>query len=102
MLSSSAPVFFRGSCTILGVIPVPYGLAVTPIVLSGRSISCASHGGRFEILDEYEGRRFRRKQVTILQEEGKSITCWIYLYARSITHRSLIRSGDYVQYRKSF
>jgi gamma-glutamylcyclotransferase (GGCT)/AIG2-like uncharacterized protein YtfP len=55
-----------------------------------------------EILDEYEGRRFRRKRVTILQEDGKSIACWIYLYARSITHRSLIRSGDYVQYRNSF
>ena len=55
-----------------------------------------------EILDEYEGHRFKRKRVTILQEDGKSITCWIYLYARSTTHRSLIRSGDYVQYRKSF
>ena len=55
-----------------------------------------------EILDEYEGRRFRRKLATIAQEDGKSIACWIYLYARSITHRSLIRSGNYVQYRKSF
>ena len=55
-----------------------------------------------EILDEYEGRRFRRQLATIVQEDGKSIACWIYLYARSITHRSLIRSGDYVQYRKSF
>jgi gamma-glutamylcyclotransferase (GGCT)/AIG2-like uncharacterized protein YtfP len=55
-----------------------------------------------EILDEYEGRRFRRKQVTIVQEDGKNIACWIYLYARSITRRSLIRSGDYAQYRNSF
>ena len=55
-----------------------------------------------EILDEYEGHRFRRKRVPIVQEDGRSIACWIYLYARSITHRSLIRSGDYVQYRKSF
>ena len=54
-----------------------------------------------EILDEYEGHRFKRKRVTILQEDGKSIDCWIYIYARSTTHRSLIRSGDYVQYRNS-
>jgi gamma-glutamylcyclotransferase (GGCT)/AIG2-like uncharacterized protein YtfP len=56
----------------------------------------------FEILDEYEGHRFKRKRVTIIQEDGKSITSWIYLYARSVTLRSLIRSGDYVQYRNSF
>ena len=55
-----------------------------------------------EVLDEYEGNRFKRKRVTIIQEDGKNIACWIYLYARSITHRLLIRSGDYVQYRNSF
>ena len=56
----------------------------------------------FQILDEYEGHRFNRKRVTIIQEDGKSITSWIYLYARSVTRRALIRSGDYVQYRNSF
>jgi pyruvate carboxylase len=56
----------------------------------------------FEILDEYEGHRFKRKRVTIIQADGKSITSWIYLYARSVTRRSLIRSGDYVRYRNSF
>ena len=56
----------------------------------------------FEILDEYEGHRFKRKRVTIIQEDGKSITSWIYLYARSVTRRPLIPSGDYIQYRNSF
>ena len=56
----------------------------------------------FEILDEYEGHRFKRKRVTIIQEDGKSINSWIYLYARSVTRRALIRSGDYVHYRNSF
>jgi gamma-glutamylcyclotransferase (GGCT)/AIG2-like uncharacterized protein YtfP len=56
----------------------------------------------FQILDEYEGHRFKRKRVTIIQEDGKSITSWIYLYARSVTRRALIWSGDYVQYRNSF
>ena len=55
-----------------------------------------------EILDEYEGHRFKRKRVTIIQEDGESITSWIYLYGRSVTRRALIRSGDYVQYRNSF
>jgi pyruvate carboxylase len=54
-----------------------------------------------EILDQYEGHRFKRKRVTIIQADGKSITSWIYLYARSVTRRALIRSGDYVQFRNS-
>ena len=56
----------------------------------------------FEILDEYEGHRFKRKRVRIIQEDGRAMTSWIYLYARSVTRRALIRSGDYAQYRNSF
>ena len=55
-----------------------------------------------EILDEYEGHRFRRKRVTIFQEDGKSIPSWIYLYARSVKRHPRIPSGDYIQYRNSF
>jgi gamma-glutamylcyclotransferase (GGCT)/AIG2-like uncharacterized protein YtfP len=54
-----------------------------------------------EILDEYEGHRFKRKRVTIVQESGMSIPCWIYLYARSVRHRPRILSGDYIRYRNS-
>ena len=54
-----------------------------------------------EILDEYEGHRFKRKRVTIVQESGKSIPCWIYLYARSVRRRPRIPSGDYIRYRNS-
>ncbi len=56
----------------------------------------------FKILDAYEGHRFKRKQVKILQEDGQSITAWIYLYARSVKRRRFIPSGDYVQYRNAF
>ena len=56
----------------------------------------------FEILDEYEGHRFKRRRVTIIQEDGKSITSWIYLYARSVKRRPRIPSGDYIQYRNWF
>jgi gamma-glutamylcyclotransferase (GGCT)/AIG2-like uncharacterized protein YtfP len=56
----------------------------------------------FQILDEYEGHRFKRKRVTIIQEDGKSIASWIYLYARSVKRHPRIPSGDYIQYRTSF
>ena len=55
-----------------------------------------------EILDEYEGHRFKRKRVAIVQESGKSIPCWIYLYARSVRRRPRIPSGDFIRYRNSF
>ena len=56
----------------------------------------------FQILDEYEGHRFKRKRVTIIQEDAKSIASWIYLYARSVKRHPRIPSGDYIQYRNSF
>jgi pyruvate carboxylase len=55
-----------------------------------------------EILDEYEGHRFKRKRVTVTQGDGKTIAAWIYLYGRSVKRRPRIASGDYVQYRRSF
>ncbi|HXV78675.1 MAG TPA: gamma-glutamylcyclotransferase family protein [Candidatus Binatia bacterium] len=55
----------------------------------------------FKILDAYEGRRFKRQQVTILQEEKKTITAWIYLYVGSVKGHPLIPSGDYVQHRNA-
>lgn len=58
----------------------------------------ASHRA-LEILDEYEGHRFKRKRATIVQDNGKSLPCWIYLYARSVRHRPRISSGDYIRYR---
>ena len=53
------------------------------------------------IVDEYEGHRFKRKRVTIAQENGQQITAWIYLYNGSVRHRLRILSGDYVRYRSS-
>ena len=52
-----------------------------------------------EILDEYEGHRFKRKRATIIQESGRSLPCWIYLYTRPVRHHLRISSGDYIRYR---
>ena len=54
-----------------------------------------------ELLDEHEGPRFKRSQVTIVSGEEQAISAWIYLYARSIAGRKIISSGDYVQYRNT-
>jgi gamma-glutamylcyclotransferase (GGCT)/AIG2-like uncharacterized protein YtfP len=54
------------------------------------------------LLDEYEGPRFKRTEVTIFFGEDTHILCWIYLYIRSVAGRRIISSGDYVQYRNEF
>ena len=56
----------------------------------------------FHILDEYEGPRFKRTQVTIFFGEDSRLLCWIYLYTHSISGRRIISSGDYVGYRAGF
>jgi predicted GNAT family N-acyltransferase/gamma-glutamylcyclotransferase (GGCT)/AIG2-like uncharacterized protein YtfP len=50
----------------------------------------------FQLLDDYEGRRFRREQQKILTRGGKKILAWIYLYIGTMDAAKLIRSGDYL------
>jgi gamma-glutamylcyclotransferase (GGCT)/AIG2-like uncharacterized protein YtfP len=50
------------------------------------------------IIDEYEGRAFKRDRVTVVLPDGETVPCWMYLYARPIAGRPLILSGDYVKY----
>jgi gamma-glutamylcyclotransferase (GGCT)/AIG2-like uncharacterized protein YtfP len=52
-----------------------------------------------ELLDKYEGRRFKRELAKVTVEDDP-LTCWIYLYTKSPAGRRLIPSGDYVKYCK--
>jgi gamma-glutamylcyclotransferase (GGCT)/AIG2-like uncharacterized protein YtfP len=54
-----------------------------------------------EILDECEGRHFKRKRVTIEKQHGQRVTAWIYLYVGTVKQQSRIHSGDYLRYRNS-
>jgi gamma-glutamylcyclotransferase (GGCT)/AIG2-like uncharacterized protein YtfP len=51
------------------------------------------------LLDEYEGPRFKRTRVTVFFGPDGRLSCWIYLYTRSVAGRRIILSGDYVQFR---
>ena len=82
ILSSWAPVLSRKAVRYWALPPEPSCPAETPIGSWG-DLS-ASHGGLYKFWMNKEGHRFRRKRVTIFQEDGKSIDCWIYLYARSV------------------
>jgi gamma-glutamylcyclotransferase (GGCT)/AIG2-like uncharacterized protein YtfP len=53
-----------------------------------------------ELLDKYEGRRFKRERVRVALNSDDAIVCWTYLYMRSLSGRRLIPSGDYVEYCK--
>jgi predicted GNAT family N-acyltransferase/gamma-glutamylcyclotransferase (GGCT)/AIG2-like uncharacterized protein YtfP len=49
----------------------------------------------FQLLDDYEGRLFRREQRTILTRGGRKISAWIYLYVGPMRAAKLVRNGDY-------
>ena len=52
-----------------------------------------------KLLDKYEGPRFKREIVKVAIEDD-AIPCWAYLYKKSPSGRTLIPSGDYVEYCK--
>lgn len=93
---------FRGKLFDLGRYPgvVPSHLSTDRVIGEVYQLSTAQ--AALGILDQYEGHRFRRKQVSISLYSGEIVTCWIYLYRGSVRHRKLIPSGDYVQYLGSF
>jgi pyruvate carboxylase len=53
------------------------------------------------VLDEYEGPRFKRTLVSVFFEPESHLSCWAYLYTRSVAGRRIITSGDYVQFRNA-
>ncbi|MBM4262789.1 MAG: gamma-glutamylcyclotransferase [Deltaproteobacteria bacterium] len=52
-------------------------------------------------LDEYEGRRFTREEVSVRVDHEDQIRCWAYLYTRATFGRVRIPSGDYIEYCQS-
>jgi gamma-glutamylcyclotransferase (GGCT)/AIG2-like uncharacterized protein YtfP len=53
------------------------------------------------VLDEYEGPRFKRTLVAISFDPDSYLSCWAYLYTRSVAGKRIITSGDYVQFRNA-
>ena len=53
----------------------------------------------FALLDDYEGRRFKRHELTVILDNGRTIQCWTYIFTGSVAKKIFISSGDYLQYR---
>jgi gamma-glutamylcyclotransferase (GGCT)/AIG2-like uncharacterized protein YtfP len=51
--------------------------------------------GLLAVLDEYEGFDFERGISSVQLDEGRTIECWVYLYAGKTPGR-LIESGDWL------
>jgi gamma-glutamylcyclotransferase (GGCT)/AIG2-like uncharacterized protein YtfP len=93
---------FRGKLFDLGRYPgtVPSRLSTNRVI--GEVYRLNTFNATLEILDQYEGTRFRRKRAAISLDNGGNVTAWIYLYRGSVTHRKRILSGDYMRYLHSF
>ena len=51
----------------------------------------------FTMLDQYEGKNFRRKIVPIALDRVGSVHCWVYLYTGTRSGHKVISSGNYVK-----
>lgn len=90
---------FQGKLYDLGRYPGAVPSKDKTDLVTGEVYRLQEPGKVLELLDEYEGPRFKRTLVTIFFGQDSHISCWIYLYTRSLAGRRIIVSGDYVQYR---
>jgi gamma-glutamylcyclotransferase (GGCT)/AIG2-like uncharacterized protein YtfP len=90
---------YQGKLYYLGNYPgaVPSGRSSD--IVSGELYALHDHQ-YLKRLDEYEGSQFRRTQVSVVSENGKQISAWIYLYEGGRNERKVIASGDCLQFRK--
>jgi gamma-glutamylcyclotransferase (GGCT)/AIG2-like uncharacterized protein YtfP len=92
---------FQGKLYDLGRYPGAVPSTTKTDLVTGEVYRLQQPDKVLEVLDEYEGPRFKRTRVTIFFGEDRQISTWIYLYARSVAGRRIIVSGDYVQYRNA-
>ena len=93
---------FQGKLYDLGRYPgvVPSGSRTDRVMGEIFRITRSQHV--LKLLDDYEGRRFKREQVGVVLNDAdrSTLTCWAYIYKRSIAGRVYIPSGDYIEYRR--
>jgi gamma-glutamylcyclotransferase (GGCT)/AIG2-like uncharacterized protein YtfP len=93
------PAGFQGKLYDLGNYPGAVPSKKASDKIRGEVYRMQNPEGIFRLLDEYEGKEFRRERVLISLENGKKVFSWIYLYKRPTNGLKVMPSGDYKQYR---
>jgi len=53
----------------------------------------------FEVLDEYEGKEYNRKQKWVRLNTEEDIRCWVYVYQlKPKPEHKIIMNGDYIAF----
>ncbi len=91
----------KGILVILSQYPafVEHGGIVGPV--TGEVYKIRAPVKVFKELDTYEGSEFKRELININMESGEKKKCWIYKYVNGVDGLSIIKSGDYNEYRNS-
>ena len=92
---------FRGRLYNLGEFPAAIASEKPSDQVLGEIYALRDAERLFSVLDEYEGSKFRRESVPITLKNGKRLRCWIYLYTGRTAGLKIIRTGNYVQFRRS-
>lgn len=97
--------FARGRLYDLGDYPGAALDAASPLRIAGRVFALPGEDV-WETLDAYEGvdpqdrenSLFVREQTAVALEDGRQLSCWIYVYNRDVSSAKLIASGDYLNH----
>jgi len=66
--------------------------------VSGEVFQLRQAGRVFELLDDYEGKLFKREQAIVHLPAGNKLTSWTYLYRGPVKESGRIRNGDYLDF----
>lgn len=87
----------KGTLFDLGEYPA-YVESTTGIV-AGEIYSISDTHKVFEVLDEYEGEEYSRKQQWVQLEREEQIRCWLYVYKlKPGPEHKIIMNGDYLAF----
>jgi gamma-glutamylcyclotransferase (GGCT)/AIG2-like uncharacterized protein YtfP len=89
---------FQGRLYNLGLYPGAVASTDKSAQVIGELYKLERNRQALDRLDNYEGRLFARRRVSILLDTRDTIPAWIYLYCGEVEESRRIPSGDYLAY----
>ena len=65
-------------------------------IVTGEVYRLRANPAFWKRMDVYEGTEYQRVSQSVLLEDGRTLTAWVYRYRHSVCGRRRIRSGDFL------
>jgi len=85
--------------TLVDLGEYPAFIEGTTGLIKGEVYRIADTNKVFEVLDEYEGEEYSRKQQWVRIDTEEKIRCWVYVYQlKPKPEHKIIMNGDYIAF----